>query len=201
MTSTYTHVLPIYDIAHFQSHISSWSTDPSLPHLDKYFTRRYFVPKSKEGDDLCEDQYVHQCPNKLCVIGLHPSHRLFAHLSSSSDSSDESSSPPTITSITISQSLIHTNSTVSGKRKKNAVTVLPYTDIGIIKCSDGMEFKIRSCVKGHLLEVNEDLVKNPEKLTTRTLTEGWVAVVRPFDEDLRGLVKSEDYATIRNSDS
>lgn len=52
-----------------------------------------------------------------------------------------------------------------------------------VVCDDGTRYRIRACMKGYLLELNQRIKEDPELLHTRTMTEGYVAVLQPKRED------------------
>lgn len=49
--------------------------------------------------------------------------------------------------------------------------------------SDGSRFRVRSCIRGHLLELNERLKLEPGLLNDKTTTEGYIAIVNPRRDD------------------
>lgn len=69
-----------------------------------------------------------------------------------------------------------------------------------ITCCDGDEFTIYSCIRGRLLEVNENILHNPELLKEKPLTEGYIAVVLPKFEESKtvteGLLSQKQYEEV-----
>ncbi|KAF9935216.1 hypothetical protein FBU30_006301 [Linnemannia zychae] len=90
------HAPIVYDLDPYKEETKTWNDDPSA-YLLRYYTKHYFLATS--GKDLKQktsnsqkiidlqtgievlrgDQYVYQSPNKLCIIGLAPTHPLLAH--------------------------------------------------------------------------------------------------------------------------
>jgi glycine cleavage system H lipoate-binding protein len=50
-------------------------------------------------------------------------------------------------------------------------------------CDDGSRYKVRSSIKGHLLEMNERLKEEPHLLNSKASTEGFIAIIRPKKEE------------------
>ncbi|KAF9115717.1 hypothetical protein BGW39_002971 [Mortierella sp. 14UC] len=89
------HAPIVYDLTSYKEETKSWDEDPSA-YLLRYYTKQYFL--ATNGKDLKQkpsgsqkiidlqtglevlrgDQYVYQSPNKLCIIGLAPTHPLLA---------------------------------------------------------------------------------------------------------------------------
>ncbi|KAF9128964.1 hypothetical protein BGX30_014138 [Mortierella sp. GBA39] len=91
------HAPIVYDVTSYKEETKSWNDDPSA-YLLRYYTKQYFL--ATNGKDVKQnsttqtlqkiidlqtgleilrgDQYVYQSPNKLCIIGLAPTHPLLA---------------------------------------------------------------------------------------------------------------------------
>lgn len=52
-----------------------------------------------------------------------------------------------------------------------------------VVCDDGSRYRIRACMKGYLLELNQRVKDDPGLLHSRTMTEGYIAVLQPKRED------------------
>jgi len=121
------------------------------------------------GKDF-HDQYVYRHANGLCVIGLLPTHVAFKPT-------------PAVTAVDFNvgkQS--RADLKVSGKRKKNAITLEPNSVLCKVMVGESF-YLIRCCVRGVLLEVNERLIKAPGLLNTQADTEGHIAIMMPRPED------------------
>ncbi|ETE68922.1 hypothetical protein L345_05276, partial [Ophiophagus hannah] len=86
---------------------------------------------------------------------------------------------------------------VSGKSKRGAQFLTELAPLCRILCSDGEEYTIYSCIRGKLIEVNENILENPSLLQEKPSTEGYIAVVLPkFEESKKvtqGLLTREEY--------
>ncbi|XP_060009338.1 protein Abitram isoform X2 [Lagenorhynchus albirostris] len=69
-----------------------------------------------------------------------------------------------------------------------------------IYCSDGEEYTISSCVRGRLMEVNENILHKPSILQEKPSTEGYIAVVLPKFEESKsiteGLLTQKQYEEV-----
>ncbi|XP_030407481.1 protein Abitram [Gopherus evgoodei] len=69
-----------------------------------------------------------------------------------------------------------------------------------ISCSDGEEYTIYSCIRGRLMEVNENILEDPTILQEKPSTEGYIAVVLPkFEESktiTQGLLTQKEYEEV-----
>ncbi|KAM9206959.1 protein Abitram isoform 1-T1 [Dugong dugon] len=124
---------------------------PSIPSLvDRYFTRWY---KADVKGKPCEDHCILQHSNRICVITLAGSHPVLQ-------------SGKTIKSISyqISTNCSRLQNKVSGKFKRGAQFLTELAPLCKIYCSDGEEYTISSCVRGRLMEVNENILHKPSIL-------------------------------------
>ncbi|CAG8460834.1 6420_t:CDS:2 [Diversispora eburnea] len=63
---------PDYDLKEFENIIENYKKD-EFAYLNQYYTKYYLLGTNEK---ITEDFYIYQAPNKLCVIGLAPSHPL-----------------------------------------------------------------------------------------------------------------------------
>ncbi|KAL5073844.1 hypothetical protein RYX36_012828 [Vicia faba] len=138
------------------------------------------------------DQYIYRHANGLCVIGLAPSHIAFK---------DEGG----IISIDYNVGKSDRSGVkVTGKRKKNAQQFEANT--ALCKVSTKKDsYIVRCCVKGSLLEVNQQLVTHPELLNVSANREGYIAIMMPRPADWlkvkASLVSLEEYKKMREVSS
>ncbi|XP_001513853.1 protein Abitram [Ornithorhynchus anatinus] len=162
----------------------SVSEAPSL--VDRYFTRWYRADvKGRLGEDHC----ILQHSNRLCVITLAEAHPLLQN-------------GKTIKSVDyqISAHCSRLQNKVSGKSKRGAQFLTELAPLCRISCSDGEEYTIYSCIRGRLMEVNENILKRPSILQEKPATEGYIAVVLPKFEESKtiteGLLSQKEYEEI-----
>ncbi|XP_071311752.1 protein Abitram isoform X1 [Agelaius tricolor] len=153
---------------------------------ERYFTRWY---KPDVKGRPCEDFCVLQHSNRICVITLAEAHPLLQ-------------SGKTIKNINyqISANCSRLQNKVSGKSKRGAQFLTELAPLCRISSSDGEEYTIYSCIRGRLIEVNENILSNPALLQEKPSTEGYIAVVLPkFEESksiTQGLLTQKEYEEV-----
>jgi glycine cleavage system H lipoate-binding protein len=141
--------------------------------VDRYFTRFYHPKRSSDGSEN-EDHIVLYHSNRLCLIGLARSHVAFSK---------------GIVSMTYNiGNCDRSQNQVKGKHKKGGMNLQPQTTLAIVNCKDGSEYKVVSCITGKLIEVNDRIENDLDKLAIEGA--GYVAVV---------LIKPENCEKIKNS--
>ncbi|XP_018426067.1 PREDICTED: protein Simiate [Nanorana parkeri] len=151
--------------------------------VDRYFTRWY---KADVKGKLCEDYCILQHSNRICVITLAECHPVLQ-------------SGKTISNINyqISANCSRLKNKVSGKSKRGAQFLTELAPLCRITCSDGDEYTVYSCIRGRLLEVNENILPHPELLKEKPTGEGYIAVVLPKFEESKtvteGLLSQKQY--------
>ncbi|XP_048415461.1 protein Abitram [Stegostoma tigrinum] len=162
-------------------------TYPSM--VDRYFRRWY---KTDVKGKPCEDHCILHHSNRICVITLAESHPLL-----------QSGKEIKNISYQISANCSRLQNKVSGKSKRGGQFLTELAPLCRILCSDGEEYTIYSCIRGRLLEVNENILQDPRLLQRKPSTEGYVAVVLPkFEESksiTQGLINQEQYQDIISS--
>lgn len=148
---------------------------PSL--VDRYFTRFFY--RKMETDN--EDHQILIHSNRICLIGLAPSHIAFVKGIKSVDFN--------IGNIDRRQNHC------SGKGKKGAMNLQPSSALAIVTCEDDTQYKVVSCITGKLVEVNEKLIDNPKLLAQEG--NGYVAICLPKIENAevikQSLISEESY--------
>nr|XP_014345524.1 PREDICTED: protein Simiate isoform X3 [Latimeria chalumnae] len=129
------------------------SDAPSV--INRYFTRWY---KTDLKGKACEDHCILQHSNRICVITLAESHPVLQ-------------SGRNIQSISyqISANLNRLQNKVSGKSKRGGQFLTELAPLCRITCTNGEEYTIFSCIRGRLLEVNEDILQNPGLLQEKVI--------------------------------
>ncbi|NXS15768.1 F206A protein, partial [Mystacornis crossleyi] len=132
---------------------------------------------------------------RICVITLAEAHPLLQ-------------SGKTIKNINyqISANCSRLQNKVSGKSKRvrlfalGAQFLTELAPLCRISSSDGEEYTIYSCIRGRLIEVNENILSNPALLQEKPSTEGYIAVVLPkFEESksiTQGLLTQKEYEEV-----
>ncbi|XP_041365747.1 protein Abitram-like isoform X2 [Gigantopelta aegis] len=155
--------------------------DKQLSVVDRYFTRRYRVDNNGE---TAEDQCILSHSNRICIIAVAPSHPMLK---------------TTVTGVSfqVTDDVNRLENKVSGKSKRGAQWLKPKSALCIVTCDNGQQYTLNSCMRGQLIEVNENLLQNPRLLTEKPLTEGYVAIVLPvlhdYEREMSKLLSEADY--------
>lgn len=137
----------------------------------------------------------HQCvlfhSNKICLLTLAPSHPIIKH------------------NITISRinfnvdgNVDRLKNKVSGKGKRGGQKLMPNTVLCEVQTADGNWYKIYSCIKGKLIEINETLIEGPIMLLAYPKTIGHIAVLlsdlSTVEMCKRDMIDQEEYDKIKD---
>lgn len=144
--------------------------------IDRYYTRWY---RADMKGKPCEDHCILQHSNRICVVTLAETHPILQ-------------SGRTIKSINyqISDGCSRLNNKVSGKSKRGGQFLTDFAPLCRITCTDETEYTIYSCIRGRLLEVNENILKTPTLLLERPSTEGYIAVILPKFEESKSITEN-----------
>lgn len=154
--------------------------------IDRYYTRWY---KTDLKGQPCEDHCILQHSNRICVITLAETHPILQD-------------GRAIESINyqISAGCSRLQNKVSGKSKRGGQFLTDFAPLCRITCTDATEYTIYSCIRGRLLEVNEDILQKPRLLLEKPSTEGYIAVILPKFEESKsiteGLLSREEYESV-----
>ncbi|XP_062870259.1 protein Abitram [Trichomycterus rosablanca] len=154
--------------------------------VDRYYTRWY---KTDMKGRACEDHCILQHSNRICIITLADTHPILqkGHKIKNID-------------YRISDSCSRLNNKVSGKSKRGGQFLTEFAPLCRITCTDDSEYTIFSCIRGRLLEVNEDILKRPDLLLEKPSTEGYIAVILPKLEESKtitnDLLTSKQYEEV-----
>lgn len=154
--------------------------NPSI--VDRYYTRYYYIkPGQRE-----EPYLVLFHSNRVCLICLAPEHPVFKNgiegISFNIGNMDRSQNQ------------------VSGKGKKGGMALQQDSTLALVSGKDGQTYKVPSCIKGKLIEVNPRILKKPELMGD--IGDGYLAIVLPKPEhcnEIRAsLLTDEQYRSYLN---
>ncbi|CAL8371188.1 unnamed protein product [Boreogadus saida] len=154
--------------------------------IERYFTRWY---KADVKGQACEDHCILQHSNRLCVLTLAETHPILQD-------------GRTIKNINykISNGCSRLNNKVAGKSKRGGQFLTEFAPVCRITCTDETEYTIYSCMRGRLLEVNEDILINSSILLKKPSTDGYIAVILPKFEESKlvgeNLLSREDFEAV-----
>eukprot|EP00064_Thunnus_orientalis_P014062 superscaffoldBa00002393_g14103 len=144
--------------------------------IDRYYTRWY---RADMKGKPCEDHCILQHSNRLCVITLAETHPVLQN-------------GRTVKNINyqISNGCSRLNNKVSGKSKRGGQFLTDFAPLCRITCTDETEYTIYSCIRGRLLEVNENILETPALLLEKPSTEGYIAVILPKFEESKSITEN-----------
>lgn len=144
--------------------------------IDRYYTRWY---RADMKGKPCEDHCILQHSNRICVITLAETHPVLQN-------------GRTIKNINyqISNGCSRLNNKVSGKSKRGGQFLTDFAPLCRITCTDETEYTIYSCIRGRLLEVNENILETPALLLGKPSTEGYIAVILPKFEESKSITEN-----------
>lgn len=127
--------------------------------VDRYFTKLY----PRDYPDLC--LLLHS--NGIVLVTLSENHQLIKCRSTVITSVDYQ----------VTNKLNRQDNKVVGKGKRGAQVIMPESILCRIKSADGTEFRVRGCIKGKLVEMNERLVDSPEVLNQSGSNPAYIAIL------------------------
>ncbi|KAI3358519.1 hypothetical protein L3Q82_014944, partial [Scortum barcoo] len=144
--------------------------------VDRYYTRWYRADMKAKP---CEDHCILQHSNRICVVTLAHTHPILQ-------------GGRTIKSINyqISNGCSRLNNKVSGKSKRGGQFLTDFAPLCRITCTDETEYTIYSCIRGRLLEVNENILETPSLLLEKPSTDGYIAVILPKFEESKSITEN-----------
>uniref|UniRef100_A0A1I8NMG3 Protein Abitram n=1 Tax=Stomoxys calcitrans TaxID=35570 RepID=A0A1I8NMG3_STOCA len=132
--------------------------------VDRFFTRYYYI---KKGGDQSPYQVLFHS-NRICLICLAPEHPAFSKGIASIN-------------FDIGQT-DRAKNTVKGKGKKGGMVLQHDSTLALLTTKTGDVYKIPSCVRSKLVEVNTKYAEDPESLITAEEGAGYFAIVLPKPE-------------------
>lgn len=164
--------------------------EDSFEKLESYpsVTERYYTPCFYLSKNGSPDEYhcVLLHSNKICLITLAPSHPII-----------KGKKKITKLDFQVTSKLDRLENKVVGKSKKGGQYILPDSTLCFIECDDGTKYSIYGCTKGKLVEINQNLTKNPDLLIEKPLSMGFIAIILPSKKDMNNvkdnLISYESY--------
>lgn len=145
--------------------LSITSDAPYLSVSDRYYEHKYCTMFSTAEKNL--DQRVSFHTNRVCMISLAENHPVMKE-------------KKVISKINCVVNKIDRLANVaSGKGKRGAQKLSQNSILCYIECDDGTSYPVYSCIKGKLLEVNENLLTKPHLIIDKPTSDGYIALILP----------------------
>ncbi|XP_061616104.1 protein Abitram isoform X1 [Phyllopteryx taeniolatus] len=150
----------------------------AAPQQQNFPSRQRLNAHNMKGNPY-EDHCILQHSNRICVITLAETHPLLEK-------------GRTIAKIDyqISNGCSRLNNKVSGKSKRGGQFLTEFAPLCRITCTDEREFTVYSCIRGRLLEVNENILETPALLQEKPSTDGYIAVILPKFEESKSITEN-----------
>jgi len=137
---------------------------------------------SRNGEDTC----VMMHSNRLCLIGLSYKHPIITNNKTIAKVNFE-----------LGPNCNRLENSVSGKGKRGAQILGKMSPVCEVQCSDGSAYIVQCGVRGKLVEINEQLLSNPQLAATHAQSEGFLAVILPklheAEYAVKTLMSRQDY--------
>lgn len=147
------------DIPKIEDSIELQNPFPNV--TERYYTERYIVD-DRGGK---EDHLLLFHTNRICIITLAPSHPVFKRKILKIDY--------------VIGNVDRTKNKISGKGKKGGQYLQENSIICKIICEDEYVYKVKSYIKGKLIEVNENILQDPSLFLRAPCAEGFLAITLP----------------------
>lgn len=152
------------EIPPIEASIPCLTKDATYPSVVQRYYTKYLYKEDK--NNLNQTILLHS--NRICLVTLHESHPVIAEKKGIQKLNFQ-----------VTNKINRLDNAVRGKGKKGGQNVDEKAILVIIECSDGSSYPVRSCLKGKLIEINENVVKSPELILQDPQGEGFIAIILP----------------------
>lgn len=123
--------------------------------------------------------------NKVAMICLAPRHPLLASIWSPNETRAQS----TAKIVKVDYDMESNKSLVRGKSKRGGQKLKAGSIICTLHCDNGLKYPVYACLEGKLLEINSNLITNPELVQQKPWSDGYLALILPYDRRDDNVVK------------
>jgi len=170
--------------------------------VERYFTPRYALDVCAKGEDIC----VLFHSNRVSLITLAPSHPVLTQglrvLKVDFEASESGGGHVSNKFKRKNDKTNRLKNKVTGKRKRGAQELHRRSLLCNVELEDGSVYPIRSGVSGLLLEINEELIGNPNLIRERPSAEGYIAVLLhrkvEYETFLNRMLTQEQYEELKD---
>lgn len=148
---------------------------------DRYYEHKY-CNKIKEIENVHQRVSFHS--NRVCMISLTENHPVLNNK---------------IKDINwkINKNINREDNVVSGKSKRHAQKLEPNSIICFIETMDGAIYPVYSCMQGKLIEINNNIKRDPNLLQRKPVSDGYIALILPnlktFDTLKNSMLTNKEY--------
>jgi glycine cleavage system H lipoate-binding protein len=153
------------------------------PFVDRYFIKYFQTFEHPKFPLFACKQYAFLHTNKLFMIGLAKEHEILIN---------------NLNMYKISFDILTKGNAleVRGKKKKGGMRVKPGSPICEIFCENQVSFIVNALVDGSIIELNENIEKNPNLIKEYPESKGYIAIINSgtkVDHLLKKLIPEEAY--------
>lgn len=163
---------------------------PFTPVSDRYYEHKYCLNINLQLKNIHQRISFHS--NRICLISLAEHHPIIKNRKR-------------ITKIdcNVDEKTDRLKNAASGKGKRGAQRLVPESVLCNLVCDDGEVFPVYSCIKGKLVEINENLIENPNLVVEKPVSDGFVALLLPvlkeYEQLRESMLSKEQYFEEINS--
>lgn len=151
---------------------------------ERYYEHKYCMEINPNIKNVHQRVSFHS--NRICLISLAENHPVI-----------KNNKKVTRINCEVDEKTDRLKNAASGKGKRGAQKLSPDSVLCYVECSDGSNFPIYSCIKGKLVEINDNLVTDASLLVKKPMAEGYIALLLPVlscYEDIRSsMLTKEQY--------
>lgn len=158
--------------------------NPFISVSDRYYDHKYCLNINSELKDIHQRISFHT--NRICLISLAEHHPII-----------KNNKRIVKIDCCVDGDTDRLKNAASGKGKRGAQKLTPESILCKLICEDGETYLVYSCIKGKLVEINENLMENPNLLVEKPFSEGFIALLLPvlkeYDELKASMLTKDEY--------
>lgn len=156
---------------------------PYTPVSERYYEHKYCLNINPQLENIHQRISFHT--NRICLISLAEYHPII-----------KNRKRVIRIDCNVDEKTDRLKNAASGKSKRGAQKLVPESVLCNLVCDDGVVYPVYSCIRGKLVEINENLIEKPELVVEKPISEGFIALLLPIlkeYEQLKGdmLTKNE----------
>lgn len=153
------------------------TNDTFLSVSERYYEHKYCTQVTPQIANVNQRISFHS--NRICLISLADNHPIMKERKQIAR-----------VNCSINEKTDRLKNAASGKGKRGAQKLTPDSILCYIECEDKSVYPVYSCIKGKLVEMNENLIENPQLLVEKPTEEGFIALLLPFFSTFDALKES-----------
>lgn len=156
----------------------------SLSVSDRYYEHKYCVNISPSHQNVHQRVSFHS--NRICLISLGEGHPII-----------KGNKRVAKVNCEVDDKTDRWKNAASGKGKRGAQKLNPDSVLCYLVCDDDSVYPVYSCIKGKLVEINENLIGQPNLVVEKPVSDGFIALLLPvlnsYDAVKNSMITKEKY--------